>query len=980
MKAIYSIISILIISFNLKAGDHYVFKNYSIPDGLPSTQVYQTIQDENNYLWLATDRGVCLYDGYTFKTFTRKHGLPDEVVFGFYLDENLRLWLYTYQGGICYYENGRFYEPDFNNELIRQLERSHGSPIITGIFRENGNTWISTESDHYLKINAKGKIEKISYEGIEVCEVYGKKDSALVYSGQIVLRPDVIQWVNKQNITARINLAPALSNATRRGRAKVFWIDASTLLVCYDAIVLKVNREGIIQQIELGADHTVLYAQLIDRSGNLWIGCRKGVYCFSNADLNSVPKHYLKNQPISSIWQDHEGGYWFSSLDDGVFYIPHFNIQSFEISDPDKGKPLSIISNKYGVYVSTSSWDILVFPKGDFGRPHTVSRVHSDGQRLQKYGEWVVTKVGSEYQSYFRDSIPEKTLHGNDVLLFHDTGPHCPYYMDTHITPDTFVFIPKPHSGKKDSLSIPMPSSGLNCIAASPDLGRVWTVYPNDVYEWHDGQWVSLKHIPHLGSRIADLDYINDSLLLITTRGSGLLLYNYIEKKVTKLEEPSNQYCHNSFVDSNGIIWVSSFSGVSRISNITSKNPLYYHFSVQNGLLSNEVHKTTEYQNNIWIATGRGINHWNLNWLPDQSPVNVEVKEMLVNDKKRKLSASVQLATDENHLQFRFSAISFQKPIRYHYRLKGIHSNWILTPQPIASYSALKPGNYIFEVKPAQSMTVHASIPFKIQSPFWQRWWFILSSSFLLMLLVFIFLRVRYRFIRKENQLFNLFIRAEQKALRAQVNPHFLFNSFNSILELLMQKDYLSVQKYMRKLAGLMRKALHFSRQEKISLAQEIDFLNQYVELEKLRFSSALDFKIKCTGDLQPGKTYLPPLLLQPYVENALKHGIRSRTDHAGQLYIVFTQQAEILKIEISDNGKGFRSQKNSRSRHISYGMKITGERIRLFDHTNNLKAEVKSLNPNDDEYPGTIVVLHLPLKLKTLYETPNLPHTDSRR
>ncbi len=961
------ILSVTIVSFKCVASEPYVFKRFDEADGLPSTQVYQSIQDKDGYMWFATDRGVSRYDGHNFTTFSRKDGLTDEVVFGFFLEKNVnRLWLYTYYGGLCYYENNQFVEPHFNCKL-KELLTELNTPVIVSLYvDENQDIWIGTELKNIIKVSSEGKIELVIgskyIDSPDTCAVICLNPLGVVYNGakSLLIPPLLIYSYPGSDHT--VIKAPLIRQVHDYTRVKIYRTDIQSFILAYGPEVFKIHNHEIIQRYNLGADNNSLYALTVDTYNNLWVGTNQGVFCFSNQNLSVQPKVYLKDYKISSIHQDHEGGYWFTSLENGLFYLPHYEVSSYPTI-----KATAINSNSFGVYVGLANKNAMVFPNGKYERVITFNQIYSDYSRIVKINDDDILIQYGYLRNLFKDSV--KIPFPNKQIALRNNDNRSLYFWNypDHIFCATSLKDAQPSVCFELNKEIAF----IKCATATKNLEKIFLATSRGFFLYENSILKNLsKRFPLFSVRITDLDLINEQTLLVTTRGNGVMKYNFRQNKLVKLNGIKNQSCNQSYIDPKGTVWVASYSGVTRIDDIESDNPQYYYYNKKCGLISDEVYDLVEYNGHIWAATSKGVSHWSRDWIPEYLDNKAQIHQITVNGDQHDFMANKSLNYIQNHLQFFFTTISFQEPIEYHYRLKGLHSNWITTNDRSAVYSSLKPGHYTFELKHTDEETIQSSVDFTIKPPLWLNPWFWLAIGLLLAIVMAYILRVRYRIIRKENKLYELFIRSEQKALRAQINPHFLFNSFNSILELVYRKEYNSVQTYMKRLAQLMRLVLQNSREEEISLAQELELLERYLELEKLRFGNFLHFSIEVKKPLDPLKTLLPSLLLQPYVENALKHGIRSRTDGNGLLQIIFDIINDQLRVQIIDNGKGYSNTiQNSMSKRRSHGMKINGERIQLFSEKEDFNIKILALNPLDNIYLGTIVEIYLPLKTTPLHE-----------
>lgn len=213
-------------------------------------------------------------------------------------------------------------------------------------------------------------------------------------------------------------------------------------------------------------------------------------------------------------------------------------------------------------------------------------------------------------------------------------------------------------------------------------------------------------------------------------------------------------------------------------------------------------------------------------------------------------------------------------------------------------------------------------------------------------------------------------IKFELKSLSAQMNPHFIFNSLNSIQYYILEKDTKAALDYLSEFSNLMRKALQNSEQRYISLADEIDFLEEYLKLETRRFSGKISYELSESEDLDPDEYYIPPMLVQPYLENSIIHGLTPK-EGEGKLQVKFFLEGDNLICEIKDDGVGRDKsmelkQYRKGNYHKSMGMGITNSRLEMLRSTESGKfnAEVIDVKAKNGEPKGTVVILQIPIDL----------------
>ena len=287
----------------------------------------------------------------------------------------------------------------------------------------------------------------------------------------------------------------------------------------------------------------------------------------------------------------------------------------------------------------------------------------------------------------------------------------------------------------------------------------------------------------------------------------------------------------------------------------------------------------------------------------------------------------------------------------------------------------LPPGAYEFQLTAINKFGASSSLlsqRFSVVTPFWLTTWFdvLVVVIFALGTLGMASLRIRTirRRQREKDQLARKMMELERMALQAQMNPHFIFNCLTSVQQYVVDQDIFSANKYIAGLARLIRLTLHNSSLAFIALADEVAYLSAYLALEKLRFKEKMEYTIDVDPQILQNSCYIPPMLIQPYVENSIRHGLRHRKGRMGHIWLRVSQGKEPerpgLTVIVEDNGIGReRSAQYKTAEHIEYqskGMTMTADRIRMINATYgaDIRVEVIDLKDTDDQAAGTRVVM----------------------
>lgn len=343
-------------------------------------------------------------------------------------------------------------------------------------------------------------------------------------------------------------------------------------------------------------------------------------------------------------------------------------------------------------------------------------------------------------------------------------------------------------------------------------------------------------------------------------------------------------------------------------------------------------------------------------------------------------SGKLELNHKQNFFSITFSgkAYTMSQETRFRYRLKGF-DNWTETNgDRLANYTNVPPGKYLFQLQAANNEGIWneelMELQISIARPWWLSWWFRLGSVIALATLTWWIYRYRVEQIRKKEQLRSQYEKklanVEMSALLAQMNPHFLFNSLNSIDSYIIKNESGKASEYLNNFARLMRLILQNSRSNYISLKDELETLDLYLQMESLRFAGRFEYEIKLAPGLDTSSILIPPMLIQPYVENAIWHGLMHKKDGMrGKVELIISRNENNLFCAIMDNGIGREMAETIRTQHSghrkrSMGMQITRDRMEMINKLYNTNTSMQIIDLHDEQgkAAGTRVELVIPI------------------
>ncbi len=383
-------------------------------------------------------------------------------------------------------------------------------------------------------------------------------------------------------------------------------------------------------------------------------------------------------------------------------------------------------------------------------------------------------------------------------------------------------------------------------------------------------------------------------------------------------------------------------------------------------------------KNQIWVADTQDFSTNAEQPVPYLTNISV-LQEPLKTDTPIHNVSNLDLTYDENFFSFDFSSIGFSKgkSNKFRYRLKGFDDKWTESgKRRFANFTNVPPGDYTFELKAANNEGLWNeqaySLPVKIARPWWMTIWFWVFFSFLILGIAYWIYQSRIDQIQKEAQIKSEYERkladVEMSALRAQMNPHFVFNSLNSIDYFIINSEPEVASDYLNRFSRLIRLILQNSKSTIVPLKDDLEALKLYIEMESVRFDNLFDYEVKTETGLNLEQLCVPPMLMQPYVENAIWHGLMQKEDGKGKLELSLHQHNGHIICHIEDNGIGreaaLKLKSKSASKRKSYGMKITSDRLEVLNKLADTDASVQIIDLKNEagEATGTRVELIIPI------------------
>lgn len=994
------LILLFIVSSSVQ-GQQLLFENYSSEQGLSQNSCYTIAQDSDGFMWFGTQDGLNRYDGKQFMTYLPQNSigkkLPSNYISSLYFDstENL-LWVGTI-GGVCLYDPG-------SRTLLSVSEKFTYATLLESVpikkivsFRPH-EYWIVTFNRGLLCLNSKSRTVDI-YFGDDNNKV--RVSSIVQHQGKIIaaVLHHLFTLEPKQGKYTTVPLLPQQQ-----------FPEIRELYSYQDALWIGTLTEGCYYLDKAGTVHPFRFNTggvgcfITDASNNLWIGTRGNGIVHYNPQSQVVQtashNRYDSRTPgknfVLSLFRDRQGIVWCGLSGSGIAKYDPLKYQFRTISN-EPMNPASLQDNmvfdiykcKDGTsYVGTQNkglaeWDPLTnefhtySESSRFGS--TSNTIHDmtedDGNNLWIAGWGGLMKLDRKQQRvYFNDEqklLTARKLYGIIKLKHADslfiTGENGPVFFSL-----------ADQQWKPCVNSVLQDSAFIGRYMYEDDNKTIWicTVGGGLVkFDYRAGTFEIIETVRKYSIYVRHL-FANGTLFWLAT-DNGIVVYdhakNEVVRHITLNAINASNVCYAIQKDKEGFFWVSSNTGLYKIhpKNYSSQN-----YDLGNGLSFLEYNTAcalSEADGTLFFGGVGGITQFNPLQIKGNSfSPSPLVTAMYVNDSlwpagNNLKTGGITLDHRQNFITIHFAVNNFsnQNKNQFSYRLRGLSNTWTNSGnRNFANYTSLPPGDYVFELRSANSDGIWSneitSLSFRIDPPWWQTWWFKLAAIVFIAAIVTYIVRRRIGAIRREADLKHKIAETEMMALRAQMNPHFIFNCINSIDGLIQSNDKYQATVYLNKFARLIRNILDSSRQNMVSLSKDLETLQLYIDLEKFRNENKFTSEISAEVSLLEENYKVPPLIIQPYVENAILHGLRKKPGNNGMLKIAITRASEHIEYIIEDNGAGRSAvlTNGHDNGKRSYGMQMSQDRVKLFNQEDQASIQITDLYTNGEPSGTRVRVL----------------------
>lgn len=940
------------------------------PDPLPTPVIYDMLADTQGYIWLATDKGLIKFNSRTYailpfnSTQSKSLGYINQ-------DPQGTIWCMNYNKQIFYVQH----------DSLKLFE------VIDNLYNQHVGLLNMNVSDKYIYISSLKLIVEIDKKRHKILRSITKPNTNSFYQHSTIFNDSLI-YFNRKNELCNLQKTIRHVDSTNQFFELRFTTDNTVLLAIErgkrERLAFVFDGKNITQlpDYNIPKDAYVYHLSCTGKN-EFWLCTQYGAYLWNYATGNTT--HIFPDERVSDVVKDFQGNYWFSTLDNGLYKCPNINCVKIE-------SPFSSINN--------NATKVIKLHNGSYIFGNTKGEIALVDKNLKNKTKF--NSANKEEIEFLFANETEKKLYCDAGLFSYETGKQISGNdFGKGVTIDAFDNI--------------IYGSFSRCIVTTSDYSKVDTnTVPTNCALYKNLKNTYVKIFKETIKKAKLLRERRTHFTLANSNKNGfwvayddnLFYYNYTGKidTITNNQQP---IIATHLLQHNNQLYVSTTTNGLLV--LSAQNKIINHFNTQTGLQSNAAKKTIFNSNNIWLLTDESLEiidlHKNViqeffsstglesltvydfaidsnkiilatpngimfyNQTPNAAENKINVTQLMVLNNNKSIDNNAVLSYYENSISIKIDAIHYKAPnkLYFHYKLKGSTDDWqtVAASNNIVNYNFLPAGNYVFEVYAADVNNLYKSnvktFSFTISKPFWQTWWFICLVVISILIIGVLCIRYwAYRFKTKQQAKENL-LHSKLTAIRSQMNPHFLYNVLNTVQGLVYGNKKTEAAEMLGDFSDLMRKTLQESDKTEIALQDEINTLKLYLSLEQKRFTQDFEFSFLIDSNIATDEIYIPSMFVQPFIENAIKHGLLHKQG-LKILTINIQQQQNNLFISIEDNGIGRKQSavinQNKKIKSTGFAIKGVEERINIYNQMNQEKISFDIV----DKEEGTLVKLCLPV------------------
>jgi ligand-binding sensor domain-containing protein len=969
--------------------DGYTFTVYkNIPGDSRSiidNEVYTLANDSLGNLWVGFSNGNVSYYNYETDRFyhieAATSGIAKNSITRIFFDRTGRMWVAVVQNGLYYLDTKtkRFIKagdlPDIHKGYKASLIFYKNYNSIYDIHEDgNGVFWLATHDGLYQFFPKSNLFQSIRHK-----EVIPFKDRFDLFNDILPAKDGF--WLSSWG-----------GGLTHYNQQNGEWKN-------YRMTTGSPGTHNVIQSIEWKNDDQLWFA-----SNDFGLGY---------FDIDKEEFNFINTKPCQKLLKDRTGGLWVTSALEGLLQFDPFTLFTFQktnVTHSDNGEYFFTngfyhdIKNRV-LYYGASFGDGLhvydektkketVYP---FDVLKTSEKIHyvSDIYKDARDSLWILT---NDYIYLFDER-------GGKLKKFRQPFDHSPK-PDSQISLEFYrmirarngdlwittahdgVFRYNFHDDEFSAYTDREPNGILSNTARGIEedaYGRIWLINGSrvSIFNYKDNSFHSIESYVSSPSDLNQVVFFDITSSpegdIWMTSDRGIFQYDHKWDSVqlkhwTSKEQIPNGKLKYIQVDGNGLVWFQTTSNLWCLN--PEKKRIVYSVGTQNHFSSSGLY--IDDNNQIYLGAYAGYNTFNPSTAFDKAKAPpLVITSFYANNQKILIDSlkgnALQLDYNQNSITIQFSALNFQNSSKnkYAFMLDGVDQDWSPgTERHLVNYGNLLPGKYTFKVKGATQEEIWSEplqLQFEITPPFWLTYYFLIAAVLVLSYIAFLLFKWRTMIIQKRTAVKSDFekkiLETEMSTLRAQMNPHFIFNSLNSVNHYILMADRDTASFYLTKFSKLIRLILENSNKSRISLDQELVALKHYIDMELLRFDHSFSYNIQIDPDVDPISIQFPPLMIQPYVENSIWHGFHRRTRYGVLTITINKESSKVLVITVEDNGVGRNSAKPKleTSSKKSHGLKITQDRLSILTREGfPSSVEIIDLKNESNEPLGTKVVIRI--------------------